>query len=83
VLIPANIRWHHYYKEEDVKTENKFAPIGVTLPLTTDLKVAAKKTKVATQTISNSFFEIYATYIMARVGGAILPNFIQKQQMNY
>lgn len=51
VLIPANIRWNHYYKREDVKQENKFAPIGVTLKLKEDLKEAVKAATEANKRI--------------------------------
>lgn len=79
VLIPANIRWHHYYKREDVKQENKFAPIGVHLPLKQDLQEAFKAAKAATAAINSSFFEIYATYVMSRLAGKLAPTFLQKQ----
>jgi hypothetical protein len=33
IMIPANIRFKFYEKYEDIKIENKFAALPVTLPL--------------------------------------------------
>ena len=37
IAIPANIRFSHYPTWEDVKFENKFAPVPLTIPLERDL----------------------------------------------
>lgn len=43
ICIPANIRWGMYKKYEDVKLENKFAPIALTIPLVKDFSDGAIK----------------------------------------
>ena len=49
LCIPANIRWQMYEKYDDVKLENKFAPIALRIPIISDFTEAAiKKIKGAT-----------------------------------
>jgi len=43
ICIPANIRWQMYEKYEDVKLENKFAPVALNIPLIHDFSEAAVK----------------------------------------
>jgi len=42
ICLPANIRWKMYETKEDVKLENKFAGIPLTVPLVSNMKDSYK-----------------------------------------
>lgn len=37
MCIPANIRYRHYETLEELKLENKFAPVALQIPLRSDI----------------------------------------------
>jgi len=49
ICIPANIRWEHYQTRDDVKLENKFAPVALQIPLCADAETAMEKIKPVTR----------------------------------
>ena len=40
IAVPCNIRWKYYNTYEEVKLENKFAPMPVKVPLETEIENA-------------------------------------------
>ena len=60
--MPANIRFQHYADEDHLKFENKFAPVGVTIPLCKDMNEACKVIPKVTHYLRNVFLEVYAMY---------------------
>jgi hypothetical protein len=38
ICIPANIRYKHYETIDEIKMENKFAPVDLIIPLYSDVK---------------------------------------------
>lgn len=55
IVIPANIRWAMYKRPEDVKLENKFAPIPISLPLIGDKAATLKRIKQVTGQVRSAF----------------------------
>jgi len=63
-----------YQKYEDVKLENKFAPVALTIPLITDFSEATvKKVKGATSKLKSSLPVIYCMYVFSIVMGKLMP----------
>jgi hypothetical protein len=65
-----------YQTWEEVRMENKFAPVPLTIPLHDDPIAALGKVKKVTATLRTAFGKIYATYWLARVLGGLLPGFV-------
>jgi hypothetical protein len=81
-VIPANIRYQHYEKVEDIKLENKFAPIPLTIPLSKDLIEAFKLIPKASSKLRNAFGEVYATYAGSYYSSMLSPYFLSNWFLN-
>jgi len=55
IVIPANIRFQNYQKRSEIKLQNKFAPIQVTIPLSSNLGDALVKIPRTTSKLRNKF----------------------------
>ena len=64
ISIPANIRFKFYPTPADVKLENKFAAIPLTVPLASTMKDAYPLVKKASKEIKNSFGSFLMVYGM-------------------
>jgi len=54
IVIPANIRFSFYPTRDEVKLENKFAPIPLTVPLVSDMQSSYEIIKKVTAPLRNS-----------------------------
>ena len=82
ICIPANIRWQLYEKFEDVKLENKFAPVALSIPICANPEDAIQKTKPVTRQLKGSFPQIYATYVLSLIVGFCIPTFMSRFMAN-
>ena len=73
LAMPVNIRWGPYATYDDVKLENKFAPMLLKLPLCSDHEESLKKVKPVTGRIRTDFKKTYATYFITLCIGYIMP----------
>ena len=46
IAMPCNIRWKHYETADEVKLENRFAPMALKIDLESDAHSAIEKTKL-------------------------------------
>jgi NRPS condensation-like uncharacterized protein len=76
IMIPANIRWSMYRTSEEVKLENKFAPIPLTIPVESDRIKALTAVKRATKQLKSQFAITYCMYVLALVTSKLLPDFV-------
>jgi hypothetical protein len=65
-----------YETFDDVKMENKFAPIFMTIPLTEDPREAISKVSKITKALKKTFPQIYFLYVLSKVSSYILPDFL-------
>lgn len=74
LVMPANIRYKHYESLKELKLENKFAPVGIVLPLKSDVTeemgIVAKITKL----MKKRFPMVYALYAISYFGIMFGPN---------
>lgn len=67
IQIPANIRFRFYPTPQDVKLENKFGAIPLTVPLAPTMEEAYPQVKKVSQFLRNKFSGmcyVYGTYIV-------------------
>jgi hypothetical protein len=83
IVIPANIRFQHYLTMEELKLENKFAVVPLTIPLNKDMQASLREIPKATQMIRSKFGQIYATYIATKFTMTLLPYFMTNWYMNF
>lgn len=76
MVIPANIRFKHYETFEDIKFENKFAPIPLRIPIEEDIKESLRVVPEITKTLRTKFFETYAMYAMSYYTSMFSPYFL-------
>lgn len=82
ISIPANIRFKFYPTPDDVKLENKFAAIPLTVPLAPSMEEAFPLIKKASRAIKNSFSSfcfVYGTYWVQKRAAMFKPRWIIKQ----
>lgn len=77
IAVPANIRLKPYKTRQEVKTENKFAALCLSIPLHSDIKEAQKKVPESLEVLRD-FGLIYATWVMVEVINFLTPLFIQQ-----
>lgn len=65
VLIPANIRFFFYPTAKDVKLENKFCAIPLTIPITQSMEKAYGQIKQASAALKSSFGLVYCYYAIS------------------
>ena len=73
ILIPANIRFKFYEKYEDIKIENKFSGLPVTMPLIKNMSEAFTKIGRITKRIKSSFVNIYCSYAVTYWTTKLVP----------
>lgn len=78
IAVPANIRWKQYETYDDVKLENKIAPIPLKIDLFADSKSAIERANLVSSRMKKSLAKTYAYYFMALVAGFFMPIFILK-----
>lgn len=76
IAIPANIRFKHYETWEEVKFENKFAPMPMTIPLHEDIFTSIKEIAKVTARLRSRIGEVYATYAMTFYMCKIFPYYL-------
>lgn len=74
IVIPANIRFKHYETIDELKLENKFAPIPVVIPLENTMEKALKVIPKVTAKLRTSFGSVYATYAFSFYSTLLLPH---------
>ena len=79
MVIPANIRFKHYETFEEVKFENKFTVVPLTIPLHGEIEVALNEIPKITKKLRSGFGKVYAMYACTMFSAAFLPYFL----MNY
>jgi len=78
IAVPANIRWKYYDNYDDVKLENKFAPMPLKIDLASDSKSALERAKRVSREMKKSFSKIYAVYLIGLVTSYFTPLFLLK-----
>lgn len=76
IVIPANIRFQHYETLEEIKLENKFAPVPLPIPLFENVVTSLQEISKITSKLRSSFGEIYATYALSYYCAMIMPYFV-------
>ena len=76
IMIPANIRWEMYETFEEVRLENKFAPIPLTIPVEKDMLKTLSAVKRVTKQLKSQFAITYCMYVLGIVTGMLLPGFV-------
>lgn len=74
ITLPANIRWKMYETFNEVRMENKFAPIFMTIPLLKDPKTTINKISKITKDLKKTFPQIYLLFIMSKYSSYLLPD---------
>ena len=72
-MIPANIRFTFYHKAKDLKLENKFAAIPLTVPLSKSMEQAFGKIIQVTKALRDSFPMIYGVYAVSFWSALLMP----------
>ena len=65
-----------YETFNEVKMENKFAPVFMTIPLVKDAKEAISKVSKITKAMKKTFPQIYFLFIVSKYSSYFLPNFL-------
>jgi len=78
-MLPANIRFRWYDKREDVKLENKFAAIPMTLPLISKMKDSYDPISKITKRMKNIIGYIYTSYAVAYLSSMFTSRFLVTQ----
>ena len=79
MMMPVNIRFQHYQTREEVRCENHFAMLPLTLPLTKDvISGYAPIRRILNSKIKTAIFDVYATFCTILWGCAVFPRFIGK-----
>jgi len=76
LLVPANIRFEFYHAPEEIKLENKFAVLPVTLPLTENMSSAYPKVQKVTKFLKESMALVYAMYALTFYANIFCPRII-------
>lgn len=82
ICIPVSIRWTPYKTWDDVKLENKFAPMPLDLPLISNPKTALTEICKLTNGMKSQMSMVYATYIISLWGALLMPIAFQKWLSN-
>lgn len=77
-MVPANIRFKFYATPAEVKLENKFAAIPLTIPMTKDMESAYPLIKKATKKLKNSMSFVYACYAMGFWSNILFPKIVPR-----
>lgn len=75
IAMPCNIRWKQYDTYEEVKMENRFAPMPLKVALTLDRMEALQKAKKVSGDMKRQFSKVYAIYFLSLVFGYVIPVF--------
>lgn len=73
LTIPANIRFQFYNNREDVKLENKFAAIPLTVPVTESMSKAYDKVTKISSVLRQNFSLVYSYYALIFWSQFLLP----------
>ena len=76
MVIPANIRFKFYPSPDKVKLENKFAGLGLKVPLTKDMQSSYSLIQSVTKPLKNSLSLVYCLYASTYWSGILLPRFL-------
>lgn len=76
MALPANLRFKFYKSRRDVKMENKFAALPLTVPMSSTMEEAYKKINNTTKSLKNSMGVVYATYAISYWGNILFPRFM-------
>lgn len=79
MALPANLRFKFYKSRRDVKMENKFAALPLTVPMSSTMEEAYKKINNTTKSLKNSMGVVYATYAISYWGNILFPRFMGRQ----
>ena len=64
-VLPAGIRFKFYAKREDVKLENKFTGLPLTVPMVSDMASSYSIIKEATKSLKGSMGFVYSIYALS------------------
>lgn len=78
IAVPANIRWKQYETYEEVKLENKFAPLPLKVDLAIEPEEALERAKRVSRKMKRSFAKIYAVYFIGLVTSYFMPTALLK-----
>lgn len=78
IAMPANIRWNYYRTYDEVKLENKFAPMALKIDLEDDAHSALERTKRVSRDMKKSFGKVYATYFLSLCTAYFTPLWLMK-----
>lgn len=76
IVLPANIRFKHYTSLDNLKLENKFAPIATEIPLCASVEQAVREIHKVTSQVKASFGEVYALYAATYYSVMFSPAFM-------
>ena len=78
IAMPCNIRWKQYNTYDEVRMENKFAPMPLKVDLVEDHREALTRAKRVSRDMKKNYAKVYAIYFLSLVTSYILPLFILK-----
>lgn len=78
IFMPCNIRWKYYNTYDEVKLENKFAPMPLKIDLLNDPLEALKGAKRVSQDMKKKFAKVYAIYFLGLLTTNFVPTFMLK-----
>ena len=68
-----------YETFDEVKMENKFAPVFMTIPLLQDAKEAIAKVSKVTKALKKTFPQIYFLFVVSKYSSYLLPDFLMNR----
>ena len=64
MIMPTNLRFKFYETKEEVKMENKYTAIPLTVPLTENMQGSYQTIKNTTKDLKRAIAYLYAIYLM-------------------
>ena len=78
ICLPANVRFEFYQKYQDIKLENKFSVIPLTIPLKKTMQEAYPVVTEVSRYIKSSVAYMYCSYAMTFWSSLLLPRMISQ-----
>ena len=75
LVLPASVRFKFYPTRESLKLENKFAAMGMRLPLTESMEAAYPKIQKVTAAIRSGLPYLYCSYSVAHWFNKLMPHY--------
>ena len=74
--MPANIRFGLYKTRDDVRLENKFTAVPLTMPLYENMEGAYTGVRKVSKKLREGFALIYSTYINTKLINCLAPRIL-------